>query len=126
MRWIVSLGLILGLLATPVVVSAHHRPTTYCSPSGDICQSTTNVRGIRTLRIALAAQYFTRYRLCVTAPDDTVTCRGFRVHRHGSTFSSSVRWAAQFPPSGHGKYEVRWKSMPGATRVGRTLGFHVL
>ena len=126
MRWIVSLGLTLGLLATPVVASAHHRPTTYCSPSGDICQSTTNVRGIRTLRIALAARYFTRYRLCVTAPDDTVTCHGFRVHPHGSIFSSSVRWAAQFPPSGHGKYEVRWKSMPGATRVGRTLGFHVL
>ena len=126
MRWIVSLVLTLGLLAMPAVAGAHHRPTTYCSPSGDICQSTANVHGIRTLRISLAARYFTRYRLCVTAPDDSVTCRGFRVHKRDGVFSSSVRWAAQFPPSGHGKYDVRWKSMPGAVRVGRTLGFHVV
>ena len=126
MRWIVTLGLTLGLLATPAVAGAHHRPTTYCSPSGDICQSTTNVRGERRLQISLAARYFTRYRLCVTAPDDTVTCRGFRVHQREGIYTSSIRWAAQFPPSGHGKYDVRWKSMPGATRVGRILGFHVV
>lgn len=126
MRWTVILGITLGLLATPVVASAHHRPTTYCSPSGDVCLSTANVHGIRKLRISLAAHYFSRYRLCVTAPDDVVTCREFRVRRHGPVLSSSVRWAARFPPSGHGKYDVRWQSLPGGAQVGRILGFHVL
>lgn len=126
MRWIVTLGIVAGLLAVPVEASANHRPTTYCSPTGDICQSTTNVHGIRTLRISLAARYFTKYRLCVTAPNDTTVCKTFRVHKHGPIWSSSIKWAAQFPPSGHGKYEVMWKSMPSNTKVGKILGFHVI
>ncbi len=126
MRWVVTFAFVLGLLATPVVAQAHHRPTSYCSPTGDICQSTTKVHGIRTLRISLAARYFGRYRLCVTAPDDTTVCRRFRVHRHGPIWSSSIKWAAQFPPSGHGKYEVAWRSLPSNARVGRILGFHVI
>ena len=126
MRWIVTMMVALGLLAVPVTASAHHRPTTYCSPTGDICESTANVHGIRTLSISLAARYFTKYRLCVTAPDDTVTCHGFRVHKHCPIFTSSIKWAAQFPPSGHGAYDVEWKSMPGAVRVGKILGFHVI
>ena len=125
MRWIVALGITLGLLAMPVAASAHHRPTTYCSPTGDICQSTANVHGIRMLRISLAARYFTRYQLCVTAPGATTTCRVYRVRKHGSIWSSSIKWAAQFPPSGPGKYDVVWKSLPSATKVGRKLGFHV-
>ncbi len=73
MRWIVIVVLAAGVLVAPTGASAHHRPTTYCSPTGDICQSTTNVHGERKLRIALAARYFSRYRLCVTAPDDSET-----------------------------------------------------
>ena len=126
MRWIVIVVLAAGVLVAPTGASAHHRPTTYCSPTGDICQSTANVHGERKLRISLAARYFSRYRLCVTAPDDSVTCREFRIRKHGAVFSSTIRWAAQFPPSGHGKYEVRWKSLPGAARVGKVLGFHVI
>ncbi len=126
MRWIVTSVLAAGVLVAPTGASAHHRPTTYCSPTGDICQSTTNVHGERKLRIVLAARYFSRYRLCVTAPDDGETCRVFRIRKHGAVFSSTIRWAAQFPPSGHGKYEVRWKSLPGGARVGRILGFHVV
>jgi hypothetical protein len=126
MRWIVTLGIVLGLLATPVAASANHRPTTYCSPTGDICQSSTNVHGIRTLRISLAAHYFTRYRLCVTAPNDSVVCKTFRVHKQGSIWSSSIKWAGQFPPTGHGKYDVVWKALPGAYKVGKILGFHVI
>ena len=126
MRWIVTLVLAAGVLVAPTGASAHHRPTTYCSPTGDICQSTANVHGERRLRISLAARYFWRYRLCVTAPDDSETCRVFRIRKHGPVYSSTIRWAAQFPPSGHGKYEVRWKSLPGGALVGKILGFHVV
>ena len=84
MRWIVSVVLAAGVLVAPTGASAHHRPTTYCSPSGDVCQSTANVHGERKLRISLAARYFWRYRLCVTAPDDSETCRVFRIRKHGA------------------------------------------
>lgn len=69
MRRIVLLTLTVSLLALPGLAEAHHRPTNYCSPTGDICQSTTKVDGIRWLRISLFAKYFNRYKLCVKAPD---------------------------------------------------------
>jgi hypothetical protein len=55
MRRIVVLALTVVLLALPLRAEAGHRPTTHCSPSGDICQSTTKVNGFRRLRIGLAA-----------------------------------------------------------------------
>jgi hypothetical protein len=113
----------LGLLPTPA--GASHRPTVYCSPSGDVCQSTRKVDGVRRLRITLAAKYFGRYRLCVTAPDDVRTCEEFRIRKRGDTYGSSVRWGRHFPRKGAGAYDVRWQILPGRDRVGRLLGFHV-
>ena len=125
-RWATILVITTSVLsAVPVTASAHHRPTVYCSRSGDLCQSTRKVDGVRVLRITLAARYFRRYELCVTDPDDDRSCATFRIHKRGSVFGSSVRWKRHFPRSGPGAYDVRWRMLPDRQRVGRTLGFHV-
>ena len=115
--------LVLGFV--PMSASAHHRPTVYCSPSGDVCQSTRKVDGVRVLRITLAAKYFRRYELCVTDPADDRTCETFRIRKQGPVFGSSVRWKRHFPRRGPGAYDVRWRILPDRQRVGRTLGFHI-
>ena len=128
MRRIVILAVFAAVVVVlvPAAASAHHRPTSYCSPTGDICQSTTKVNGVRMLKVRLAAEFFTRYRLCVTPPQGPRTCKGFRVHEvAGGIFASSVRWAAQFPDGGPGAYKVTWRSRPGDSRIGHALGFHV-
>lgn len=126
MRRIVAVTIV-AVLATamlPSMAVAHHRPTVYCSPSGDICQSTRRIDGVRVLRITLAAKYFGRYELCVTDPGDERTCERFRIRARGATFGSSVRWKQHFPRSGPGRYEVRWRMLDGG-RIGRLLGFHI-
>lgn len=122
MRRIVLLTLTVSLLALPGLAEAHHRPTSYCSPSGDICQSTRKVDGIRWLRIGLFAKYFNRYKLCVKAPDGSRVCRSFDIRAQGSTFGSSIRWGRHFPQKGPGPYVVTWWT--GGQRVGHILGFH--
>ncbi|HTG46173.1 MAG TPA: hypothetical protein VK646_00780 [Actinomycetota bacterium] len=122
MRWIVTLAVTGLLLAAPMEASASHRPNTYCSVTGDICQSTARVHGVRMLRVSLAAKFFSRYTLCVTAPDRTTTCRNFKIHSTGITFGSSIVWKNHFPRKGPGAYTVVWKS--GGARVGHVLGFH--
>jgi hypothetical protein len=122
MRRIVILTLTIAVFALPLRADAHHRPNTYCSPSGDICQNTRLVDGIRKLRISLFAKYFDRYRLCVLAPDDTRACRSFEIRDQGATFGSSVRWARFFPNKGAGAYTVVWRT--GGHQVGMRLGFH--
>lgn len=78
------------------------------------------------LRITLAAEYFSRYRLCVIPPGGITTCRTFRIRAQDGVYGSSVRWSRNFPDyEGHGAYDVVWRSLPGGNRVGRILGFHV-
>jgi hypothetical protein len=123
MRWIVTvMTSTLLLVALPMEAQAHHRPTTYCSSTGDICQSTTRVNGVRMLRITLFAKYFNRYTLCVTAPDTSVTCHPFKIHAQGPSFGSSILWKRHFPRKGPGPYTVVWKT--AGYRVGHILGFH--
>ena len=102
---------------------AGHRPNVYCSPSGDVCQSTRKIAGVRKLRIGTAARYFGRFDLCVTAPDDTTKCKTFRMRKNGSIYSRAVRWKRHFPDKGPGAYTVKWKFVDGG-RIGRVLGFH--
>ena len=113
----------LGVSAEPTI--AHHRPTVHCSPSGDVCQSTRRIDGVRVLRITLAARYFRRFELCVTDPADVRVCKDFRIRARGEVFGSSVRWKHQFPRGGPGPYDVRWRMVTDNHRVGRLLGFHV-
>jgi hypothetical protein len=122
MRRIVLLTTTVMLLALPMRAEANHRPTAHCSPSGDVCQSTRLVEGVRRLRIGLFAKFFDQYRLCVKAPDGSRTCRVFEIRDKGATFGSSVRWGRYFPLKGFGAYVVTWWT--GEQKVGRTLGFH--
>ena len=83
------------------------------------------VDGVRKLRIVLAEKYFGRYELCVRAPDDTRSCKEFRIERLGNgVFGDSVRWSTNFPNKGRGEYKVVWRSLPDRNRVARRLGFH--
>lgn len=103
---------------------AHHRPQVYCSESGDLCQTTGKVDGVRRLQIRTFAKYFGRYRLCVNAPDDSRKCKRFRMHETDSgSWASSIRWRRHFPNKGDGAYTVTWRSK--GTRIGPRLGFHV-
>jgi hypothetical protein len=121
--------LVVAALATNLVIAspparAHHLPTTYCSESGDLCQSTRRLDGVRKLGVLLAAKYFRVFHLCVTDPDGFESCVPFRVRDHGDgTFGRDVKWRRHFPPGGPGPYTVRW--VVGDERVGRVLGFHV-
>lgn len=114
----------LCLVVVPATTSsAHHRPNAYCSASGDICQSTAKVGGVRKFRILLRAKYFNWYHLCVSGHRVTV-CTNFRIHRRKDGFyGDSVRWRRVFPDYGPGPYTVVWRLMSG-DRVGRKLGFH--
>jgi hypothetical protein len=121
--WAIAVLSLLLVGAVPQIASATHRPSAACSPSGDVCQSVTKVDGVRKLRIVLAAEFFTRYTLCVTGPD-LRECHRFRVHEAAAgTFAGSVRWRDRFTVQGPGAYTVVWRS--GGSRVGRILGFHV-
>lgn len=122
---VVALSAVVALGVVPDVAVAHHRPTAYCSPSGDVCQSTREVDGVRVLRISLAARYFRRYELCVTDPTDVRVCEEFRIRKRGDLFGSSVRWKRHFPRRGPGAYDVRWRMVGDHQRIGRLLGFHV-
>jgi hypothetical protein len=125
MRRLIIASVIVSLLVSMTPATAAHRPNADCSETGDICQSTTKIDGVRRLRIATAANYFDRYKLCVKPPDGTATCETFNMHERSSgIWVGSVRWAQQFPRRGPGAYSVTWKFTSG-DRIGRTLGFHV-
>jgi hypothetical protein len=111
------------LMTAPAPARASHRPTSYCSESEDVCASTRKEEGIRTLSISLAANYFDRYTLCVTAPDASRECKAFQIEKQpNGVFGDSVRWRPHFPDKGGGPYIVRWRA-DGFTS--KQLGFHV-
>lgn len=124
-RSTVTLMAVLVVVAGPTVpASASHLPLDACSPSGDVCKSVRRVDGVRRLRIMLAADYFERFRLCVTGPDASPTCHTYRIRDLGATFGSSIAWRANFPFEGRGDYKVVWKFIGGGW-IGRALSFHV-
>jgi hypothetical protein len=102
---------------------ADHRPNGHCSESGDVCQSTQKRKGVRRLNIGLAAKYFSRYRLCVVAPDDSRECIKRRITDQGASYGDSVNWSTHFSDKGEGEYDVIWRQ--GGSRLGEVLGFHV-
>ncbi|HEX2295961.1 MAG TPA: hypothetical protein VHN37_11705 [Actinomycetota bacterium] len=123
MRRIVVAAVAAALCAALVPAArAGHRPQEFCSESGDVCQSTKRVNGVRKLTITLGGKYFSRYKLCVKAPDDATTCKRFKIKDQGSVYGSSVRWRKHFPDAGEGAYTVTWKNR--GTRIGARLGFH--
>ena len=118
----------LGLAAALILVlappaPASHRPSSFCSESGDICVRTTNVDGVRKFKLGMAAKYFDHYTLCVNGPEGKNECKAFVVvKRHNRTFGDSVRWSRHFPNEGAGAYTVTWEA--DGYQPPR-LGFHV-
>ena len=102
---------------------AHHRPNEWCSPSGDICQFTRKVDGVRKLRIVMAERYFDRFSLCVLQRGSHEICADYRVRRLDSgLYGHSVRYGRTVFPRGEGSYVVTWRAL--GQRVGARLGFH--
>jgi hypothetical protein len=104
----------LGAVAATPAAQARSR---YCSTTGDLCFGAFGHGAKVQLRLTLIARFFTRYQLCVTAPDGTRECRRFRLQRvaHG-LYDSRVRWARRFPVLGPGTYHARWR------HAGRAIG----
>ena len=103
-------------------VDAHHRPRSYCSSSGDICQSVRKVDGVRKLSLTLAGRYFDDYRLCVIAY--VRECKRFQVRDLGrGIYGGRVNFERHFTPFRNASYTVVWRA--AGTRIGRKLGFHV-
>jgi hypothetical protein len=119
LRISVAAIVLLAVLASPAAAR-----TSYCSPTGDLCYRAQDKGAATKLRITLMAHYFTRYRLCVTAPGGARACKRFRVHRaaHG-LYDSTVSWAAHFPAHGPGTYRAGWRS--GGSALGPSVSFAV-
>lgn len=121
---VTSAVLSLLLLLMPGPATAHHRPNASCSESGDVCTSARKVDGERILKIVTAANYFEGYRVCVTAPDDSRSCRSGQM-RDGDgdgVWTGTMNWSDRFPDRGAGAYTVRWSS--GDAYRSSRLGFH--
>ncbi len=123
MRKLIALVTVLGILMPVSTAHADHKPKSYCSESGDVCLTSRRVSGVVRLNIGLAAKYFSRYRLCVIAPDDSRDCIKRRITDQGRSYGDSVKWARYFPDKGEGAYKVIWRQ--GGNRLGKVLGFHV-
>jgi len=94
----------------------------YCARSGDYCTETiTSRRGVIYLELR-SLSIEGRYMLCVTPPSGgPADCRQFTLRRSGDRFVSQVRWAANYPDGGVGRYSVVWRL--GAQKLGPALGF---
>jgi hypothetical protein len=79
--------------------------------------------GQRKLRVTTNGHPFSRYKLCVTAPDKSRVCKKFEMQKFGEYYTSTVYWAESYPNKGAGAYTVRW--MKRGALLGRALGFHV-
>jgi hypothetical protein len=107
-----SLSLAAAAIAV-ALIPASASAASYCSPSGDLCYGAAG--SPVKLRISLAAEYFTRYRLCVRGPDGGRDCKRFRVRRaDNGLYVSRVSWPKHFPWRGRGTYRARWYAQGNA------------
>jgi len=115
-------ALVIGLLPGPAL--ANHRPVSYCSPTGDYCQSAArNPRGARVLLFESFA-HRGKVRVCVNAPTNGRACvQGrFRDANNDDVFTIRLKWKKHFPNEGPGAYTVVWRQ--NGSRTGKKLGFH--
>jgi hypothetical protein len=95
--------------------------TRFCSQTGDYCTETIKSRrGVVHLEIR-SFSFNGRYTLCVTPPGEATDCRFFTLRRNGDRYISHVRWEANFPDGGPGRYRVVWRL--GPDQLGPALGF---
>jgi hypothetical protein len=116
-------ALLVAIAGLCVLAPSAGAQTSYCSPSGDLCTGIVRPGDDAILRIATFA-HRGRYRLCVTAPDGSRTCKRFRLRRiSGDLHGSRVGWRRHFPHEGPGVYRVRWQQSGG--NLGPRLRFRV-
>jgi hypothetical protein len=115
-------ALLIGLF--PGGARASHRPNSYCSPSGDYCQSTTRNRNSARILQFRSFAHRGKVRVCVTAPTDTRSCvtDRFRDGNDDGVYVTRLRWSTNFPNKGPGAYTVAWRQ--DGSRTGKRLGFH--
>ena len=107
-----------GVESTRIVDRVRSR---FCAQSGDYCTQTIKSQRGRIYLQLRSISFNGRYTLCVTPPDGETECRFFTLRRSGDRFVSQVRWAANFPDGGPGRYKVVWRL--GAQQLGPALGF---
>jgi hypothetical protein len=102
----VMVVLVVAALWLPAAAAARSQ---FCT-QGDTCIAVSRRDGVIRLQIGTSPLAGARYRLCVTAPDRSRTCRRFRLipNEDDTIAGSSVRWSRHFPRKGPGKYFARW------------------
>ena len=105
-------ALALSALAAALLAPAAAEAVERCSPSGDTCVAVERRGGELVLQIGTSPAAPRRYRLCVTAPGGSRTCRRFRMRGEGEIIGSTVRWERHFPDRGPGRYRARWNGFP--------------
>jgi hypothetical protein len=98
------------------------RAPSYCSMSGDVCYWIRTSRRAYTLRLTLAAKYFSRYRLCVRRLGQARTCKSFPVKKTGAQWGGRVNWMRNFAHA-PGRYRVTWWQRD--SRLGPPLNFTI-
>jgi hypothetical protein len=80
-----------------------------CSHFGEACWSIKRSGSRIVLRVA-TFRPIARYRVCVTAPNNSRACRTYPLRRDtGRLRTSRIDWSKQFPDRGHGKYTATWE-----------------
>src|SRR5688572_30030441 len=93
----------------------------FCSQTGDFCTETIKSARDRVFLELRSLSFNGRYTLCVTPPGGETECRFFTLRRNGDRYISHVRWEANSPDEGAGRYRVGWRL--GPDRLGPALGF---
>ncbi len=103
-----ALAAVLIAVAALALPASTEARTSYCSPSGDTCLSVKRRGEVVLLRVGVVAGVASSYRLCVSAPDRSRSCRRFRLRQGRDLATGEVRWNSRFPDRGSGTYRARW------------------
>jgi hypothetical protein len=98
------------------------RLPSYCNESGDVCTGISHGDGSWSLKLILAARYFSSYELCVRPLGKERRCTTFPVKKTGvgAQWGSKVYWSQHFPRA-PGRCRVTW--WQGRSRIGPPLDF---
>lgn len=93
----------------------------YCSPTGDYCQSIVRQNG--RLRAKISTFSFTgTYQLCVRTPRAGTDCNLFRLRRDShDIYQGSIGLSRHFNLQPSGRYTVTWRY--SGYRLGKALHF---
>jgi hypothetical protein len=117
---LITLSCVAASMLWPATGSAHVVDS-YCQPdTGDFCYGVIEINDRIKLKISTFS-FTGRYELCVRPSRRARTCHRFRLHRHRTTYDSSVNWGGHFPNHLHGRFAVTWSK--SGTKLGPALHF---